>query len=84
MNTELIERIDKALDNIRPFLLEDGGDVEIRSVKSGVLEIELLGNCVSCPMSSMTLKAGIEESVIKAVPEIKEVVAINFAEEATN
>lgn len=74
----LLERIEKALDTIRPYLLADSGNVKIVEVtQDGILKLELLGSCGHCPMSSMTMKAGIEESVKNAVPEILEVQAVN-------
>ena len=78
-NSELLERIEKALDNIRPYLEADGGNVKILEITDDmVLKLELLGACGSCPMSTMTLKAGVEESVMRAVPEINAVEAINI------
>ena len=68
-----------ALDKIRPYLEADGGDVRIVEISDdNVLHIELLGACGSCPMSTMTLKAGVEEAVKKDVPEITSVEAINI------
>ena len=72
------DKIEEALDNIRPYLEADGGNVRVIDLTDEmVLRLELLGNCGSCPMSTMTLKAGVEEAIKKAVPEIKKVVAIN-------
>ena len=68
-----------ALDKIRPYLEADGGDVKIVEITDdNVVMIELLGACGSCPMSTMTLKAGVEEAVKRAVPEISSVEAINI------
>lgn len=80
LNTpELQQRIEEALNSIRPYLAADGGNVKIMDItEEGILKIELLGACGSCPMSAMTLKAGIEESVKKAVPEIIKVEAVNL------
>lgn len=76
---DLTERIDKALDNIRPYLETDGGNVRILEVTDNmVVKLELLGACGSCPMSTMTLKAGVEEAIKKAVPEVTAVEAINI------
>ena len=73
-----LARIEKALDQIRPYLEADGGNVKVLELTSDmVLKLELLGACGSCPMSTMTLKAGVEQSVLKAVPEIRAVEAIN-------
>ena len=71
-------QIEEALDTIRPYLEADGGNVRVVDLtEEMVLKLELLGNCGSCPMSTMTLKAGVEEAIKKAVPEIKKVVAVN-------
>lgn len=78
MNLEIKEKVDKALDSIRPHLAVDGGDVEVVEVTDDMqLKIKWLGNCENCFMSEMTMKAGIEEVVKTQVPEIKSVVAIN-------
>ena len=79
IDSELLERIDRALDTIRPYLETDGGNVKVLSVSDDmILKLELLGACGTCPMSAMTLKAGVEEAVKKAVPEIRGVEAINL------
>jgi Fe-S cluster biogenesis protein NfuA len=76
---ELIDRIEKALDSIRPYLRTDGGDVKLLEVTDEmVARIELLGACGACPMSSMTFKAGVEEAIKREVPEIASVEAINI------
>lgn len=76
---ELVDRIEEALDMIRPYLETDGGNVRVLEVtKDKVVRLELLGACGTCPMSTMTLKAGVEEAIKKAVPEIKAVEAINI------
>lgn len=78
MEAELIEKIESALDTIRPYLEADGGNVKIVGLTDEmVLQLELTGTCSSCPMSTMTLKAGVEEAVKKAIPEINKVEAIN-------
>lgn len=78
-NKELKERINDALAQIRPYLVEDGGDVELVGFSDDhVAKIELKGNCTSCSMNSMTFKNGIIDSIMKAVPEVKSVEAINF------
>jgi len=75
----LIAEVEKALDSIRPYLKADGGDVRVLDVDdSGKVKLELLGNCGVCPMSEMTFRAGVEESIIKAVPTITSVEAINI------
>jgi Fe-S cluster biogenesis protein NfuA len=75
---ELTEKVNLALESIRPFLQQDGGDVELIEIDSEYhVKLKLLGNCSSCTMSGMTLKAGIEEAIRKAVPDIKSVSAVN-------
>ncbi|MBB6611140.1 NifU family protein [Pontibacter sp. Tf4] len=79
VDPNLLTRIEGALDQIRPYLEADGGNVKVLEVTEDmVLKLELLGACGSCPMSTMTLKAGVEQSVLKAIPEIKAVEAINL------
>jgi len=75
---DILERVEKALDSIRPYLEADGGNVRVLDIKDGLARLELLGACGNCPMSTMTLKAGVEEAIKKAVPEIKAVEAINI------
>lgn len=78
-NQELYDRIEKSLDSIRPYLEADGGNVRIIDITSDmIVKLELLGACGFCPMSTMTLKAGVEESIKRAAPEIREVQAINI------
>lgn len=80
-NINLLERVDKALDAIRPFLRNDGGDVKVVEISEEmVAKVVLLGACGSCPFSIMTLKNGIEQAVKREVPEIKEVIAIQDEE----
>jgi Fe-S cluster biogenesis protein NfuA len=74
---ELMGRVEEALDTMRAFLRADGGDVELLDIDDNMsVKIRLLGACASCQMSIMTMKAGIEEAVRKAVPTVKEVVAV--------
>ena len=75
---ELIERVNDAIEKIRPYLNADGGDVELIDVtKDMVVHVRLTGACDGCPYSYMTLKAGIEEVIRKEIPEIVKVIAIN-------
>jgi Fe-S cluster biogenesis protein NfuA len=68
------EEIKKALDDIRPNLQADGGDVELVNISDdGIVSVKLKGSCAGCPMSQMTLKMGIEKYLKKVVPEVKEV-----------
>lgn len=70
------EKVEAALNKIRPSLMADGGNVELVAVDNGVVKVRLTGACGGCPMSQMTLKMGIERILKKEVPEVKEVVAI--------
>ena len=77
----LLDQVEAALDTIRPYLLTDGGNVSIEEITpENVVKLKLLGACGSCPMSIMTLKAGIEQDVLKAVPEITGIEAINLTD----
>jgi Fe-S cluster biogenesis protein NfuA len=74
---DMKENIQKAINQIRPNLQADGGDVELVDVTDdGIVKVKLLGACRGCPMSQMTLKMGIEKYLKKEVPEVKEVVAV--------
>ncbi|MBF0474959.1 MAG: NifU family protein [Deltaproteobacteria bacterium] len=64
------ERVQAALDKIRPSLRADGGDVELVDVVDGVVKVKLQGACSGCPMSQMTLKMGIEKIIKQSVPEV--------------
>lgn len=76
---DLNSRVEAALDNIRPYLVMDGGNVRILEIsKENKLTLEFLGNCGSCPMSTMTFKAGVEEAIKKAVPEIEVIEVVNM------
>ena len=70
------ERVEAALQRIRPALQADGGDVELVDVQNGVVSVKLTGACGGCPMASMTLKSGVERIVRAEVPEVTEVVAV--------
>jgi len=70
------EKVEAALNDIRPYLRGDGGDVELVDVTDGVVKLRLTGACGGCPMSAMTLKMGIERVLREQVPEVKEVIAV--------
>lgn len=70
------EKVESALNKIRPTLMADGGNVELVDVEDGIVKVKLTGACAGCPMSQMTLKMGIERILKKEVPEVKEVVAV--------
>ncbi len=74
--SELMERVEKSLDSIRPALMADGGNVELVAVDDGIVKVRLQGACGTCPSALMTLKQGIEVRVKEDVPEIKEVEAV--------
>jgi Fe-S cluster biogenesis protein NfuA len=74
--SDLMERVEKALDSIRPALMADGGNVELVAVEDGIVKVRLQGACGTCPSALMTLKQGIEVRVKEEVSEIKEVVAV--------
>ncbi|MDP2188008.1 MAG: NifU family protein [Sphingobacteriaceae bacterium] len=75
---ELFQRVDQALDGIRPYLQADGGNVQLLEVTSDmVVRLKLLGSCENCSMSMMTMKAGIEKTIQKAIPEIVRVEAVS-------
>lgn len=67
------EKVQAALDKVRPMLQADGGDVELVDVKNGIVTVRLQGACKGCPMSQMTLKNGIERMLKQEIPEIKAV-----------
>ncbi|NDC31412.1 MAG: NifU family protein [Bacteroidetes bacterium] len=78
MNTELNEKIEIALNGMRPFLQADGGDVELVEVTDDMeVRLRLKGSCSSCDISHITLKAGIENGIKNAVPQVRNVVAID-------
>jgi Fe-S cluster biogenesis protein NfuA len=69
------DKVEAVLDKIRPGLVADGGNVELVDVNDGVVTVKLVGACAGCPMSSMTLKNGIEQILRREIPEIKAVLA---------
>ena len=69
------EKVEAALDKIRPSLIADGGNVELVDVVDGVVKVKLTGHCAGCPMSQMTLKNGIERILKQEIPEVKQVVS---------
>jgi len=78
-DTDILDKIEASLDTMRPYLKDDGGNVEIVDITDeGVLRLRLIGACSSCPQSFMTMKTGIEIAVRQAVPEIKSVIAVNL------
>jgi Fe-S cluster biogenesis protein NfuA len=77
--TDLTRRVEESLDNIRPYLEADGGNVQVLEItKDNVLRLEFMGNCGNCAMSHMTFKAGVEDAIKRAVPEITKIEVINL------
>ena len=77
MNKEALnKKVQEALNEIRPFLESDGGNIELISIIDDIVKVKLLGNCVSCSVNQMTLKNGVEMTVKKHAPEIQKVVSI--------
>jgi Fe-S cluster biogenesis protein NfuA len=70
------EKIEAVLDEIRPNLIRDGGNVELVDATDGIVKVKLTGACGGCPMASMTLKHGVERALKEKVPEVKQVVAV--------
>ena len=70
------DKVENALNKIRPHLISDGGDVELIDVKDGIVSLRLKGACAGCPMSTMTMKNGIARVLKAELPEIKDVVAV--------
>ena len=73
---ETTTKVLEALESIRPFLVNDGGDIELIEVKDNKVFVKLIGNCNGCPMSFSTMKLGVENTVKQFVPEITEVINI--------
>ena len=70
------DNVEKVLDELRPFLISDGGNVEIAEIDGPIVKVRLQGACGSCPSSTMTLKMGIERKLKEMIPEISEVVQV--------
>ena len=76
-NKDLSNQIEKALDEIRPFLINDGGNIELVSIIDNKIEIRFLGACNTCSINKMTLKNGVEATIKKHAPQIIEVVTVD-------
>jgi len=70
------DKVKDVLDKVRPYLVRDGGNVELVSIEGGTVKLKLVGACAGCPHSKMTLKNGIERILKQEVPEVKEVIAV--------
>ena len=71
-----LENVERTLDELRPFLMADGGNVEVVEIDGPIVKVRLQGACGSCPSSTMTLKMGIERKLREAIPEVNEVVQV--------
>ena len=76
MTESIKKRVQEALDEIRPQIQMDGGDVELVAVEKSTVKVRLVGHCAGCPMSAMTLKNSVEALIKERVPEIKKVEAV--------
>ena len=76
IENKLKDKVQQALDSIRPFLKNDGGDIELIDIKEDIVYVRLLGNCSGCHISNSTMKLGVENTVKQFVPSIKEVINI--------
>ncbi len=70
------DKVEEILEKVRPVLVRDGGNVELVGVDDGTVKVKLVGACAGCPMSTLTLKNGIERILKQEIPEVKEVVAV--------
>lgn len=76
MSETIEKKVEKALEEIRPRIQADGGDVELVAVKADTVKVRLVGHCAGCPMAAMTLKNGVEALIKQRVPEIKKVESV--------
>lgn len=80
MEKDLMDKVVEALDEIRPFLNADGGDLSVVEITDeNILRIEFTGACSSCSMNNMTFKNGVEDAIMRLVPEIRSVEPVNFS-----
>ena len=70
------DKVEAVINEIRPFLQADGGDIELVGIEDGVVQVRLKGACAGCPGAQMTLRLGVERKLKEMVPEVKEVVAV--------
>ncbi len=74
---ELKENVEKALEEIRPFLLSDGGNISLVSIENNIVQVRLEGACTSCSINQMTLKNGVEATIKKFAPQIEQVIEVS-------
>ncbi len=76
-NEQVVNKVKQAIDLVRPYLIADGGDVELIEVSADlVVKVRLVGACQGCPFSAQTLKAGIEQAIRHEIPELKKLIAV--------
>lgn len=76
--TDIVKKINKAIESIRPYLNADGGDISLVDVSDDlIVKVKLLGACNGCPFSIQTLKAGVEQAIKKELPDVKEIIAVD-------
>ena len=76
MSESVETRVKAALAEIKPQIQADGGDIELVAIENGIVKVRLRGSCVGCPMSALTLKAGVERIIKQQIPEVKSVEAV--------
>lgn len=74
---DLTQNVEKALDEIRPFLMNDGGNIKLLGIEDSVVKVQLEGTCIGCSVNQMTLKNGVEATIKKYAPQITEVINIS-------
>ncbi len=76
--SDVLEKVNKAIESIRPYLNADGGDISLVEITEDlIVKVKLLGACYGCPFSIQTLKAGVEQAIKKEFPEVKEIIAVD-------
>jgi len=76
-NEQVLKKIDQVLEDMRPNIQMDGGDIEFVSFVDGIVSVKLLGACATCPLSLYTLKMGIEERLKEQIPDVVEVISVD-------
>lgn len=74
--TETHDNVEKALEEIRPFLVSDGGNIKLLSIENNIVKVQLEGACIGCSVNQMTLKNGVEATIKKYAPQIEEVINV--------
>ncbi len=76
MSTQTLNKVEEALEEIRPFLISDGGNIKLLSIENNIVKVQLEGACSGCSVNQMTLKNGVEATIKKHAPEIEEVINV--------